>query len=642
MIRRFIPIQFKKSISRKLIFLILLFSSLITLFMTGLQLWLEFRGDINEIEHRLQDIDKSFSQTIAQQIWNLDREQMQITASGLFQLPYVDYVSIAGSDMKPVIFGDESNEDYKLYPDRHIKLKRDLFHDTLDTKIGQLTICTSLEPVIQKLKNKVLITLATQGVKTFLVSLFMLIVFNLLVVRHLVNLAQVSDKINLDELNTNPFPERDNPSGDEIDIVMSSFNLMLSRLRENYDELRSRESSLKKYKDELEETIERRTFQLKAAKMSAEQANEAKSLFLASMSHELRTPLNSIILLSGILAKNPNSNLSPEQIKQAQVINRAGKELLTLVSDVLDLSRIEAGKLKLEHDDFELRELVEHISDLYSPLAMQKGIEFKVDIAHPCPIRTDRDKLSQIVKNIVGNAIKFTSKGNVEVRLTYNQGDDRGEYCLEVLDTGIGMAPDSIQLIFNRFQQANKNISSEFGGTGLGLAISKKLAKILAITIEVESTPEQGSCFKLYIPSPYQVEHEVFNADSTHIKKSEKLEGKLVAIIDDDERNLFTLQSLLEVEKIEVDRFSSGVSFLSAVERGEKWDFILLDLMMPEMDGYEVFEHLKRLNVQAPVLLVTAATDPKQRRRAQEVGFKAFIPKPIDLQLLIDELDKNC
>lgn len=608
--------------------------------MTGLQLWLEFRSDVTEIEVRLQDIDKSFSQTIAQQIWNLDREQMQITAGGLFQLPYVDYVSIAGSDMEPVAFGEEpSKKDGKLNPNRHIRLHKDLFHDSLETRIGQLIISTSLEPVINKLRNKVLITLATQGVKTFLVSLFMLIVFNQLVVRHLVSLAHVTDNMNLESLNSIKIPAIKKSSGDEIDVVISSFNLMLNRLKENYNELKASEINLKHYKEELEETIERRTFQLKAAKLSAEQANEAKSLFLASMSHELRTPLNSIILLSGILAKNTKKNLNPDQVKQSEVINRAGKELLTLVVDILDLSKIEAGKMKIEHDDFELRELIEHISDLYSPLAKQKGIKFKVNIESPCPSRTDRDKLSQIVKNIVGNAIKFTSQGYVEIKLSLKPDEARGEYCIEVRDTGIGISSEAKDIIFQRFQQAHNKISSEFGGTGLGLAISKKLAEILSITIEVDSEESIGSTFRLFIPSPRQVEHEVFNTQHTDSSDpKEEFIGKRVAIIDDDERNLFTLQSLLEVDKIEVDRFLSGFSFLSQAEEGKKWDAVLLDLMMPEMDGHEVFEKLKKMNYTGPVLLVTAATDPDQRRKAENLGFDAFIPKPIDLRLLRKEL----
>src|SRR5690606_29557206 len=307
--------QFRQSISKKLIFLILLFSSMITLFSTGFQLWLEFRSDVNEIEARLQDIDKSFSQTIAQQIWNLDREQMQITAGGLFQLPYVDYVRIAGSDMEPVIFGNETDTDYKENPNHHIKLVKDLYHDSLNSRIGQLIICTSLKPVINKLRNKILVTLGTQGIKTFLVSLFMLLVFNLLVVRHLVSLAGITDKMNLQtiaetgDISVKPF------TGDEIDVVTSSLNVMLQRLRQSYAEIKENEEKLHRHKEELEETVERRTHQLREAKVVAEQANEAKSLFLASMSHELRTPLNSIILLSNLLAKNPKGNLSPDQIK---------------------------------------------------------------------------------------------------------------------------------------------------------------------------------------------------------------------------------------------------------------------------------------------------------------------------------------
>lgn len=637
MIRRFIPTYVTKSISRKLIFLILLFSSIITLILTATQLWLEFDGEVNAIHSRLMDIDKSFTQTITQQVWNLDREQMEITANGLYQLPYVDYVKISGSDMEPVILGQTNlPPEYYENNNNHIKLEKDLYYDSSETSIGHLSICTSLEPIYSKLYNKILITLVTQGIKTFLVSLFMLIVFNLVVVKHLVALAKLADGLTSENLNEAKLLESPTVKGDEIDTVISSINLMITRLRENYNDLKLSEQELKEHRDQLEEIVERRTSQLKAAKISAEQASEAKSLFLASMSHELRTPLNSIILLSGLLAKNTDENLSAEQIKKAKVINSSGKDLLTLVTDLLDLSKIEAGKMTLEYEDFTLNEILQSIETLFSPLASQKGIDFTIKIDSVCSVRTDRDKLLQILNNIIGNAIKFTIKGGVSIHLEKIQDHKNGEFCLTVKDTGIGMSPEEQEIIFESFQQANKNISSEFGGTGLGLAISKRLAELLSLKIEIESVVNIGSTFKIFIPAPHQVEHTIFNTDIDLSKFERKLN---IAVIDDDQRSLIFLQNLLETDAIQMKCFDSPNVFLDSIKQGSNpWDVTIIDLVMPEFDGFELFNKLKAANFKSKFILLTGHTSLDYKRRAQEVGFDSFVPKPINLKFLKQEI----
>tara|TARA_R110002049_G_scaffold196627_1_gene365823 strand:+ start:33 stop:1967 length:1935 start_codon:yes stop_codon:yes gene_type:complete len=642
MTQRFIPFYLKQSISRKLIFLILIFSSIITLILTATQLWLEFDAEVSEIESRLIDIDKSFSQTITQQIWNLDREQMETTADGLFQLPYVDLVVISGSEIEPVIRGNISEVDQKsdVGKVKHIKLEKDLYYESEDTLIGHLTVSASLEPVYTKLFNKILITLFNQGIKTFLVSIFMLVVFNLVVVKHLVELAKLVDGLTSENLNEAKLLKISSDSGDEIDTVISSINLMITRLKENYNDLKDSELALKLHQAQLEEIVEKRTSQLRSAKLSAEKANEAKSLFLASMSHELRTPLNSIILLSKLLSKNTDSNLTEEQIKKAMVINSSGTELLNLVTDLLDLSKIEAGKMILDFDDFKLKEVLINIELLFKPVANQKGVDFRVEYQDDFDLKTDREKLNQILNNIVGNAIKFTPKGSVVIKVFKTQSDDKGEYCVEVCDTGIGMSEAEKEHIFNVFQQANNKISSEFGGTGLGLAICKKLCELLSIEIEIESTLNQGSTFRLYIPSPKQIEHKIINAEVGDLKLLPDTENLKVAIIDDDKRSLTYLEHLLDKENINVDSYLSAHDFLLATENNLHWNIIIIDLYMPDINGFELLAKIKEKNIDSRLILLTGQANVETKRKASELGFDSFISKPINLELLKQEINR--
>ncbi len=641
MIHRFIPFYLKNSISKKLIFLILIFSSIITLVLTAAQLWLEFETEISEIESRLVDIDRSFSQTIAQQIWNLDREQMEITADGLFQLPYVDLVQISGSDMEPVIKGDIEEINMSQKEDNeHIRLEKDLFHDSLETSIGHLTICTSLKPIYSKLFNKILITLFTQGIKTFLVSIFMLIVFNLVVVRQLVALAKLTDGLSSENFNKAKLLEMSSEKGDEIDTVISSINLMITRLRENYNDLKRSEEEIKQHRDQLEDIVQKRTEQLHSAKITAEKANEAKSLFLASMSHELRTPLNSIILLSKLLTKNAEENLTADQLKKANVINSAGKELLLLVTDLLDLSKIEAGKMTVDYDDFNLKDILINIESLFKPVAEHKGLDFEISIESDFPLKTDREKLAQILNNIVGNAIKFTQKGKVSIKLYTSKQSDKGNYCVEVTDTGIGMTKSEIDIIYDVFQQGNNKISSEFGGTGLGLAICKKLSELLNIEIEIDSQPNVGSTFRIYIPSQAQIEHTIINAEVDDMKLNAAARNLKIAVVDDDPRALIHLTHLLDKDNMNVTTFTSPRVFLELTVRDNDWDLIIIDLFMPEINGFELFTKIKELNLKGKTMLLTGESSVETKRKARDTGFDGFVSKPINLEYLKQEINR--
>jgi CheY-like chemotaxis protein len=313
-------------------------------------------------------------------------------------------------------------------------------------------------------------------------------------------------------------------------------------LRQSEELLKEQQEELQQVNEELEEKasllaeqnakVETKNREVEAARVALEEKAEQlalsskyKSEFLANMSHELRTPLNSLLILSKLLTENKDSNLTPKQVEFAQTIHASGTDLLTLINDILDLSKVEAGKMEVDPTDVSMTDMKDFVDRTFRPVAEQKSLEFIVDVSPdvPASIYTDKQRVQQVVKNLLSNAFKFTSQGSVTLSIHRAESSRRfasrsldriegGVIAFEVKDTGIGIPREKQQLIFEAFQQADGTTSRKYGGTGLGLSISREIARLLGGEIRVESTPNEGSTFTLFLPARYVETEQVKTA----------------------------------------------------------------------------------------------------------------------------------
>ncbi len=387
------------------------------------------------------------------------------------------------------------------------------------------------------------------------------------------------------------------------------------------------------------------------------QASRYKSEFLANMSHELRTPLNSIILLSKFLRDGLDSS---EQSKKAEVIHNAGNDLLLLINDILDLSKIEAGLMELDISSCTSEQITAGIDDLFTPIAEDKGIEFIIEDQIQSTINTDITKVSQILKNLLSNAFKFTRKGSITLLLSLDSKKRQLEF--SVIDTGIGIPEVSLKQIFEAFKQVDGSISREYGGTGLGLSISLRFAKLLDGELWVDSVEGQGSTFVLVVPyrdtmkthtgsnrshsSPVetlsrqlvQTSAEQAVDDEEKLSKQYNFKGKTLLLVDDDSRNIFALLALFQSVGAQTLHALNGQEALDLlVDSGEFIDLILMDIMMPEMDGYETIRKIrqdKKYDAIAIIAMTTKAMD-EDRQKCFDAGANDYIAKPINERSLM-------
>ncbi|MGD9993372.1 MAG: ATP-binding protein [Salinivirgaceae bacterium] len=503
-------------------------------------------------------------------------------------------------------------KDTFAFVDNSLLISRQIILD--NERIGSIYLQSGLDDYSQRIKN-FLNVFVIISLTSFIIALLISIRLQQFISFPIISLTRTMQKISI---NKNYNVQIEEKGKDEIGEMIKGFNTMISQ-------------------------IDKQNIALKLAKEQAETSAKIKEQFLANMSHEIRTPMNGIIGMAKLLTNTP---LAKEQIKYLENISTSADNLLVIINDILDFSKMEAGKLEFEQIEFNLHELLNKLKSVYYESAKEKGLYFKLHIGDRVPqfIIGDPTRLNQVLVNLLGNAVKFTEQGGIALLVkVVEQNRKESSLHFVVNDTGIGISPDKIDVIFSSFSQASSDMTRKYGGTGLGLTITKQLVELQGGNLNVESKAGEGSSFHFklsFIHGKGKIKHKTELLQDEILDTSKNIR---ILLAEDNEINQLYVKTILE-SKFEVEIAPNGLKVLELLEKNT-FHLILMDLHMPEMDGYETTEIIRNLadkklkNI--PIVALTAAAIKGEKEKCLAAGMDDYLSKPFDPKDLFQIIAQN-